>query len=141
MRVTPEGTPEYWAEQIALKVRPIFDTKRPTALFIGRYQPFHDGHKRLIVEGLRRVGQVCIAVRDTAGTDASNPFPFEYVRARIDHAMREYEGRFLIVPLPNISHVFYGRDVGYVVERIELDQVVEAISATAIRARLRSPGG
>jgi hypothetical protein len=141
MRVTPEGTPEYWAEQIALKVRPIFDTKRPTALFIGRYQPFHDGHKRLIVEGLRRVGQVCIAVRDTAGTDASNPFPFEYVRARIDHAMREYEGRFLIVPLPNISHVFYGRDVGYVVERIELDQEVEAISATAIRARLRSPGG
>jgi adenylylsulfate kinase len=40
------------------------------------------------------------------------------------------------VPLPNISHVFYGRDVGYKVERIELDTSVEAISATSVRSRL-----
>ena len=32
-------------------LRPVFDQKKPTALFIGRYQPFHDGHKALIVEG------------------------------------------------------------------------------------------
>jgi hypothetical protein len=37
------------------------------------------------------------------------------------------------VPLPNISHVFYGRDVGYVVERIVLDEATEAISATQTR--------
>ena len=141
LRITTEGTPEYWAEQVALQVRPIFDSKRPTALFIGRYQPFHDGHKRLILEGLHRVGQVCIAVRDTVGTDASNPYSFEYVRARIEHALREHEGRFLVVQLPNITNVFYGRDVGYAVERIDLDQEVEAISATAIRARLKSPKG
>jgi adenylylsulfate kinase len=30
LRVTAEGTPDYWAEQIAKRVRPIFDTKRPT---------------------------------------------------------------------------------------------------------------
>ena len=40
------------------------------------------------------------------------------------------------VPLPNITHVFYGRDVGYVVERIELDSSVEAVSATEVRRRL-----
>jgi cytidyltransferase-like protein len=45
-------------------------------LFIGRYQPFHPGHQRLIEEGLRRVGQVCVAVRDTHGIDAKNPLPF-----------------------------------------------------------------
>jgi hypothetical protein len=137
LRVTAEGAPEFWAEQVARRVRPIFDTKKPTALFIGRYQPFHDGHKQLIVEGLRRVGQVCIAVRDTSGTDDKNPFDFEYVRARIEHALREFEGRFIVVPLPNISHVFYGRDVGYVVERLNLDTSVEAISATEARRRLR----
>lgn len=50
LRVSTEGTPDYWAEQIARRVRPIFDPKLPTAIFIGRYQPFHDGHKALIAE-------------------------------------------------------------------------------------------
>ena len=135
VRVTSEGTADYWAEQIALKVRPIFDPNKPTALFVGRYQPFHDGHKALIVEGLRRVGQACVAVRDTP-TDDKNPFAFEYVRARIEHALREYEGRFVVMPLPNVTHIFYGRDVGYKVERIELGEALEAVSATAARARL-----
>ncbi len=110
--------------------------KKPTALFIGRYQPFHDGHRALIVEGLRRVGQVCICVRDTGGLDEKNPFGFEHVRVRIEHALREYEGRFAVMPLPNVSHVFYGRDVGYKVERIDLDTTLEAISATSVRSRL-----
>lgn len=136
LRVTADGTPEYWADQVAKRVRPIFDAKRPTALFIGRYQPFHEGHKALIVEGLRRVGQVCIAVRDTGGTDAKNPFGFEDVRARIEHAMREYEGRFAVLSLPNITHVFYGRDVGYVVERIDIDAATHAVSATDMRRKL-----
>jgi predicted kinase len=136
LRVSAEGTPEYWADQIARQVRPIFDPKRPTALFIGRYQPFHDGHKALIAEGLRRVGQVCIAVRDTGGTDAKNPFGFEDVRARIEHAMREHEGRFAVLPLPNITHVFYGRDVGYVVDRIDIDAAMHAVSATDMRRKL-----
>jgi adenylylsulfate kinase len=136
LRVSRDGAVEYWVEQVALRIRPIFDPKRPTALFIGRYQPFHDGHKALILEGLRRVGQVCVAVRDTAGTDPNNPFSFEYVRARIEHALREFEGRFTVVPLPNVTHVFYGRNVGYQVERIELDGSTEAISATQARAAL-----
>jgi adenylylsulfate kinase len=136
LRISADGTPDYWVEQVARVVRPIFDPKRPTALFIGRYQPFHDGHKALITEGLKRVGQACIAVRDTAGTDANYPFDFEYVRARIEHALRPFEGRFIVVQLPNISHVFYGRDVGYVIEKIAIDPSFAAISATEIRRRL-----
>jgi len=136
LRVEPEGTPEYWAEQVMSHLRPVFDPKKPTALFLGRYQPFHDGHKALIVEGLKRVGQVCIAVRNTQGTDEKNPFDFEYVRSRIEHGMREYEGRFIVVPVPNITSIFYGRDVGYKVERIELDSTVENISATETRRKM-----
>lgn len=135
LRVEPEGAPQYWAEQIARRVRPIFDSKKRTALFIGRYQPFHDGHRKLILEGLRRVGQVSIAVRDTQGTDAKNPLPFEEVRARIEHSLRQYEGQFEVMRLPNVSHVFYGRDVGYLIERIELDPETEAVSATEQRSR------
>lgn len=139
LRVGPEGAVEYWVDEVARRVRPVFDSKKPTALFIGRYQPFHDGHKTLILEGMKRVGQVCIAVRDTQGTDAKNPLPFSEVRARIEHPLRQYEGRFEIIQLPNISHVFYGRDVGYVVERIELDDSTEAISATELRHRAAAP--
>jgi hypothetical protein len=65
LRVAREGSPQYWAEQAMLQLRPVFDPKKPTALFVGRYQPFHDGHRALIVEGLKRVGQACIAVRTT----------------------------------------------------------------------------
>jgi nicotinamide mononucleotide adenylyltransferase len=46
-------------------LRLAFDPQKPTALSVGRYQQFHAGHQRLIEEDLRRVGQVCIAVRDT----------------------------------------------------------------------------
>jgi hypothetical protein len=41
----------------------------------------------------------------------------------------------VIVPLPNITHVIYGRDVGYVVEQIVLDEATEAISATDTRKK------
>ncbi len=141
VRVMAGGSPEHWAEQVALLLRPLFDPKRPTALFIGRYQPFHDGHLALIEEGLRRVGQACIAVRDTAGTDEKNPFSFEYVRSRIELGLRRHEGRFAVLPLPNVTHVFYGRDVGYAVERIDLDAHLQAISATAQRQLLGNGAG
>ena len=136
VRVEPKGAPEFWAERVCEKVLPTFDPKAPTALFIGRYQPFHEGHRKLIEEGLRRVGQVCIAVRDTHGIDEKNIFAFQSVRQRIEAALSQYRGRVLVIPLPNITNVFYGRDVGYVVERLVLDETTEAISATKIRREL-----
>jgi cytidyltransferase-like protein len=133
LRVSPDGAPQFWAEQALSRLRPAFDPQKPTALFIGRYQPFHPGHQRLIEEGLRRVGQVCIAVRDTHGIDEKNPLPFFAVKQRIETALSTYAGRFVVVPLPNITNVFYGRDVGYSVERIVLDEATEQISATLTR--------
>jgi hypothetical protein len=133
VRVTADGSPRHWAERIAAKLRPIFDPQRPTALFLGRFQPFHDGHKRLIEVGLDRVGQACLAVRDTHGADENNPLSFFEVKQRIEAGLRAYDGRFVVVPLPNITNVFYGRDVGYSVQRIDLDEATHAISATDIR--------
>jgi cytidyltransferase-like protein len=139
LRVTAEGAVQYWAEQALLALRPAFDPQKPTALFLGRYQPFHAGHQRLIEEGLRRVGQVCIAVRDMHGVDARNPLPFFAVKQRIEAALSAYSGRFVVVPVPNITNVFYGREVGYAIERIVLDETIEAISATQIRHLSTAP--
>lgn len=136
LRVLADGTPEFWAEQAMRLLRPVFDPKKPTALFLGRYQPFHDGHRALIAEGIKRVGQACIAVRDTQGTDEKNPFDFNYVRSRIESGLREFEGRFVVVQLPNIEAIFYGRDVGYKIERIDLDEALTGISATEQRKRM-----
>lgn len=139
LRVPADGTPQYWAERALALLRPPFDPQRSTALFVGRYQPFHRGHQRLIEEGLRRVGQVCIAVRNTHGIDAKNPLPFFAVKQRIETALAPYAGRFVVVPVPNITNVFYGRDVGYTVERIMLDEETEAISASKVRALSAAP--
>ena len=109
-----------------------FDPQKPTALIVGRFQPFHDGHKALVLEGLRRVGQVCVAVRLTYGLDG-NPFHYRDVRARIIAMLADHADRIKVVHLPNITDVFYGRDVGYNIERIVLDKEIEAISGTKLR--------
>ncbi len=40
LRVGVDGTRQYWAEQALARLRPTFDPQKPTALFLGRYQPF-----------------------------------------------------------------------------------------------------
>lgn len=133
VEVLAQGTPEFWAEEICKKLRPVFNPTQKTAFFLGRYQPFHDGHKALIVEGIKRVGQACIAVRNTP-VDEKNPYDFEYVRSRIEIAMRDYAGRYTVISVPNITNIFYGRDVGYTIERIDLDEKLQEVSATKVRA-------
>jgi adenylylsulfate kinase len=141
IRVTADGGPRHWAERILARLRPTFDPQRPTALFIGRYQPFHDGHRHLVEEGIRRVGQACLAVRNTHGTDSRNPLSFFEVKQRIEAGLAAHAGRYIVVPLPNVTHVLYGRDVGYVVERIELVPGLEAISATELRQQIGYDAG
>lgn len=135
VHVRSNGTPDYWAEVVASAYMPTFDPRKPTALFVGRYQPFHAGHRALIEEGLKRVGQACIAVRDVHGTGSHNPLSFEDVKQRIDVSLSAYRGRYVVIPLPNVTHVFYGRDVGYAIEQIELDDTLHSVSATEIRRR------
>ncbi len=111
-----------------------FNPKLPTAQMLGRYQPWHKGHRTLFETMLAKVGQVCIAVRDTQGTSPKDPFDFETVRRNIDEdLLPDYAGRYIIIQVPNITGIYYGRDVGYVVEQLKLPDEIEAISATAIR--------
>jgi adenylylsulfate kinase len=118
------------------KSKMTIDWKKPTAMMLGRYQPFHDGHKELFKQILERTGQVAIMVRDVGGNDEKNPFGFDDVKPRIEEALKEFEGSFEIVRVPNITTICYGRDVGYSIEKIKLPEHIEDISATKIRAKL-----
>jgi len=113
-----------------------WNNKKSTALLMGRYQPWHDGHTALFQAALERADQVLIAVRDTGGTDSSNPFDFDFVRGRIHEALRSYEGKFKVELIPNITNVVYGRSVGYKIEQVHLGEAIESISATKERARM-----
>lgn len=106
------------------------------SLFIGRYQPLHDGHEKLIRTVLDEGKNVCVGLRDLS--DESNPFTFEQ---RVAMFRRRFgkeldEGRMVVVELPNITEVCYGRKVGWGVREIKLDAVTESISATAIREQM-----
>ncbi len=76
-------------------------------------------------------------IRDTSGTDDSNPFDFETVKKNIEKNLKEYEGKFEVIKVPNITNVCYGRGVGWKVEQIELSKEIEEISATKIRKKMR----
>ena len=116
----------------------MFDPKKPTVQMLGRCQPFHDGHLALFKEALKKTGQVCIMVRDTGGTDDSNPFDFDFVKEKIEEALLpEYEGKFMVQLVPNITNISYGRGVGYAIEEIVLPEEIQKISATGIRAKMK----
>ena len=117
-----------------------WDNKKPTAQMLGRWQPFHDGHYKLFKEIINKTGQVCIQIRDVQGVD-DNPFDFETVKKKIEDRLNpEFEGRFKIMLVPNITNICYGRGVGYKIEEIELSKEVQEISATKIRAKMREEG-
>ncbi len=117
-----------------------WDNKKPTAQMLGRWQPFHKGHYTLFKEILKKTGQVCIQIRDVQGID-DNPFDFVTVKKNIEDKLNpEFEGRFKIILVPNITNICYGRGVGYKIEEIELPKEIQEISATKIRAQMRKDG-
>tara|TARA_Y100000004_G_C8947162_1_gene426793 strand:- start:52 stop:225 length:174 start_codon:yes stop_codon:yes gene_type:complete len=51
----------------------------------------------------------------------------------IDNALKDYKGKYEIISVPNITHITYGRDVGYTIQQEKLSKEIEDISATDIR--------
>jgi nicotinic acid mononucleotide adenylyltransferase len=118
---------------------PIFDPQRETGLLLGRFQPAHEGHRALALEVIRRVGQVCIAVRQMP-IGPSNPFTFHEITTRLEAMMADQQGRFIVISVPNLTCVFHGRDTGWDVQKIELGAEMESISATKIRQQMSDQG-
>ena len=134
----------------------MFDSKKPTTQMLGRWQPWHDGHTALFKKALMETGQVCIMIRDVGGivgedasggrtaTQDDNPFDVNEVKKNIRTALFkegfEYGGEYIIMEVPNIVDISYGRGVGYTFTQHDLGDDMHQISATKIRAQLRSEG-
>lgn len=106
--------------------------KQLASLFVGRWQPFHKGHKSLIETVLKKRKPVVVAIRDTEISN-QNPFSATERWTMIQKAFKKYGELVKIVVIPDIDEICYGRDVGYAIRRIDLDRKIEKISGTKIR--------
>ncbi|MBW2988761.1 nicotinamide-nucleotide adenylyltransferase [Candidatus Woesearchaeota archaeon] len=135
-----------------------------TALFIGRFQPFHNAHLSDVKLALRECGKVIIAIGSSqeSGTK-DNPFAYEERKDMISSSLRFHKiQNYDIVPVPDInddsrwvghvrkavppfSRVYTGnrkterlfREKGIDVRRISL---IPLINATEIRKRMLHGG-
>lgn len=140
-RITEQNC-EKWAEFIgehiiANRRRPRFDWQRETVQMLGRWQPWHEGHRALFERAIAKTGQVVIQIRDCQGWQGSNPFEIERVKSFIRRDLDPiYQGQYEIQVVPNIVNITYGRDVGYKIEQETFDESITNISATKIRKEL-----
>ena len=140
-RVTEQNC-EKWAEFIGNHIlenraRPTFDWQKETVQMLGRWQPWHEGHRALFERAIAKTGQVIIQLRDCQGWQGSNPFAIEQVKALIRRDLDPlFQGQYEIQVVPNITNITYGRDVGYKIEQEEFDDKSKSISATNIRKEL-----
>ena len=104
------------------------------SLFIGRYQPLHEGHIKLIQTVLDEGKNVCVALRDTEKSE-SDPYSVTERIVMFHEAFPDEidSGRMRVIHIPDIEEVCYGRKVGWGIRQIELAPEIEKISATEIR--------
>lgn len=140
-RITEQNA-EKWAEFIGQHIlenrrRAVFDMKKETVQMLGRWQPWHAGHRALFERLLEKTGQVCIMVRDCQGWQDSNPFDIIKVERAIKRDLDPlYQGKYTVMPVPNIVHIGYGRKVGYTIAEETFDEDITKISGTEIRKEL-----
>ena len=108
-------------------------------MFIGRWQPWHDGHKWLIDQRLNENKNVLICVREVSEDD-KNPYNPEDVKKNIENKLYDLinSGRVKVIIIPDIESVNYGRGVGYEIIEHTPPQNIGEISATRIREKLFS---
>ena len=106
-------------------------------MFIGRWQPWHAGHRWLIDQRLNEDKNVLICVREVSKDD-KNPYNPLDVKENIEKELRDLiqQNRVKVIVIPDIESVNYGRGVGYdIIEHVPPQKVGE-ISATKIREEL-----
>mgnify|MGYP001186701284 FL=1 len=107
------------------------------SMFIGRWQPWHDGHRWLIDQRLNEGKNILICIREVSKDD-KNPYDPLKVKTNIEKELEDLinNNRVKVIIIPDIESVNYGRGVGYdIIEHVPPDDIGK-ISATKIREKL-----
>lgn len=123
---------------LAKSVGKTSNTEKQFSMFIGRWQPWHDGHRWLIDQRLNDGKNILLCIRDVK-PDERNPFTAEQVLENITENLITLigEGKVKIIIIPDIESVNIGRGIGYdVIEHVP-PQDIHDISATNIREQMR----
>jgi nicotinamide mononucleotide adenylyltransferase len=111
------------------------------SMYIGRWQPWHSGHRWLIDQRLEEGKNVLICIRDIE-PDEKNPWTAQEVFLNLNEELKDLiqEGKVKVIIIPDIESVNIGRGVGYdIIEHIPPDAIRE-VSATKIRNKMKEDG-
>ena len=106
-------------------------------MFIGRWQPWHDGHRWLIDQRLNEGKNVLICVREVSKDD-KNPYDPLDVKINLEKKLEDLisSQKVKVIIIPDIESINYGRGVGYdIIEHVPPKDIGD-ISATKIRKQL-----
>ena len=107
------------------------------SMFIGRWQPWHNGHRWLIDQRLNEGKNVLICVREVSKDD-KNPYNPLEVKENVEKELKVLVNnqKVKVIIIPDIESVNYGRGVGYdIIEHVPPSEIGK-ISATKIRKKL-----
>ena len=111
------------------------------SMFVGRWQPLHEGHQWLFGQALEEGKNVLICIRDV-NPDEKNPFTPEEVKKNIEDHYGDLitQERVKVIIIPDIESINYGRGVGYdIIEHVP-PQNIHDISATKVREQMKKEG-
>ena len=109
------------------------DNRRPTVQMLGRFQPWHQGHTELFKRAFEKTRQVVIMIRDT-GEESHNRL--DMIQKLKDEGFQHGKD-YIVIDVPNIIDISYGRDVGYTFTKHDLGEEIHKISGTKIRKQMR----
>jgi cytidyltransferase-like protein len=110
-------------------------------MFIGRWQPWHPGHRWLIDQALEEGKKVLLCIRDVP-VDEKNPWTAEEILMNLSNELIDLirDDKLRIIKIPDIESINIGRGVGYDVIEYVPPQDVHDISATKIREQMKAEG-
>jgi nicotinamide mononucleotide adenylyltransferase len=126
---------------LAKAAAPSSSNSKMYSMFIGRWQPWHAGHRWLIDQRLNEGKNVLLCIRDVE-PDEKNPFTASEVEANIKKELWQLVGeeRVKVIIIPDIESVNIGRGIGYdVIEHVPPAEIHD-ISATKIREQMKAEG-
>lgn len=104
------------------------------AMFVGRWQPFHNGHKLSISKKLKDGVPVLICVRD-AQPDEHNPFTTKETMHMLEVV---FEGEDVVVmSVPDVESINCEKGSDYGIKEYTLPKKAPGVSVADIRSQLK----